>query len=148
MLRPCPCCHSFETESLRSAYERRAYRTQIEKEKVAPPKKRRVVVLMALMVVTASAVAARAALAVMAAPDGPERLGAGSSVTGGLVFLVVIAWGLMRASRYNRDVWPAAMREWETKQRCRACRYIFAPSEPWPWAIEMEEPRSFVLPRA
>lgn len=114
-----------------------------------PPRQRRVIVLMALMVLTVAAIAMRMALAAADASGGPARLGATSSISGGLVFLVVIAWGLMRAGRYNRTVWPAAMREWEAKFFCRACRYVFVPSEPWPLATPRtaEEVRVTVPPR-
>ena len=150
MLRPCPCCHSFETESVRSAFERGVHRSRGAPASLAPPKKRRVVVLMALMVLTVFAIAMRLTLAAAASPAAPERLGAGSSITGGLVFLLVIAWGLMRAGRYNRTVWRAAMQEWESKFYCRACRYVFAPGEPWQVATPRaaNEPRTTVLPRA
>ena len=148
MLRPCPCCHSFETESLRSAYERDVHRARGAPAALVPPKKRRVVVLMALMVLTIFAIAMRIELAAVGTPQGPERLGAGSSITGGLVFLLVIVWGLMRAGRYNRKVWPAAMRTWEDKFYCRDCRYVFAPGEPWLVATPhaAHEPRTAVLP--
>ena len=148
MLRPCPCCHSFETESLRSAYERGVHRSRGAPAALRPPKKRRVVVLMALMMLTILAIAMRIGVAAAAAPDGPERFGAGSGITGGLVFLLVIVWGLVRAGRYNRKVWPAAMREWEEKFYCRACRYVFASGEPWRVATPRaaQEPRTAVLP--
>lgn len=150
MLRPCPCCHSFETESVRSAYQRGVHRVRGAAADLAPPKKRRVVVLLALLALTLFALAMRVALAAAAAPDGPGRLGAGSGITGGLIFLLVIAFGLMRAGRYNRTVWPAAMREWESKFYCRACRYVFAPGEPWPVATPRaaQEETTAVLPRA
>jgi len=149
MLCACPCCHSFETEPVRSAYERGVHRLPSAPASLRPPKKRRVVVLMALMAVCVFAIAMRVALAAAAPSEGPGRLGAGSGIAGGLVFLVVIAWGLMRAGRYNRRVWPAAMREWETRFYCRACRYVFAPGEPWHMTRPRiaEEPRTAVLPR-
>jgi hypothetical protein len=60
----------------------------------------------------------------------------------------VIVWGLMRAGRYNRKVWPAAMRAWEDKFYCRDCRYVFAPGEPWPVVRPgaAQESRIAVLP--
>lgn len=150
MLRPCPCCHSFETETVRSAYERGDHRLPGARADLLPPKKRRVIVLMALMALFAFALAMRIALAAAAPPNGAGGLGAGSSITGGLVFLVVIAWGLMRAGRYNRTVWRTAMREWESKFYCRACRYVFALGEPWQAARARgaEQVRTAVLPRA
>jgi hypothetical protein len=75
MLRPCPCCHSFETESLRCAYERGLHRSRGVPATLQPPKKRRVVVLMALMVLTILAIAMRFSVAAIGAPDGPERFG-------------------------------------------------------------------------
>lgn len=149
MLHACPCCRSFETESVRSAYERGVHRARGAPASLVPPRKRRVVVLMALMVLIIFAISMRIALAAVADPNAPGRWGAGSSITGGLIFLAAIAWGLMRASRYNRTVWAEAMREWESQFYCRACRYVFAPGETWRIATlrGVKEPQNAVLPR-
>lgn len=132
----CPCCHSFDNETLRAAWHRGMHRTgafnssnggNSTAASIAPPRKRRTIVLLVMLVMVITALAMRIALAAAGSPHGPERLGLASSVAGGLILLVAILWGLIRAERYNRTEWRAAMSEWEASFRCRACGFIFAP---------------------
>lgn len=150
MLQFCPCCHSFETESLRSLYQRGGPRRFAGSTALPPPRKRRVAVLVLLLVLTVSAIGMRLVLAASALPGTAGRLGAGSSITGGLIFVVIIAWALMRVDRYNRTEWLAAMREWERSFQCRACGYVFAPGLPLEMSTSRaaQENRSALLPHA
>ena len=145
MVHPCPCCHSFETESLRSVYQRGRPQRKTGFRSVAPPRKKRVLVL------TVTAIGMRLVLSAAAMPGTAATLGAGSSITGGLVFVVAIAWALMRADRYNRREWLAAMRVWERSVQCRGCGYVFAPGVPLELLTASraaQEARSALLPHA
>lgn len=150
MLQFCPCCHSFETESVRSAYQRVGSRRDARSASIAPPRKRRVAVLIVLLILVVSAIGMRLVLAAAALPGTAATLGAGSSITGGLIFVVIIAWALMRADRYNRTEWLAAMRQWERSMQCRACGFVFAPGLPleMPMSRAAQENRSALLPHA
>lgn len=151
MVHPCPCCHSFETESLRVVHQRGGPQRKTGFRPVAPPRKKRVTVLVVLLVLTVTAIGMRLVLAAAAMPGTAATLGTGSSISGGLVFAAVIAWALMRADRYNRTEWMAAMRVWERSVQCRGCGYVFAPGV----ALELlttsraaQDPRSALLPHA
>ena len=151
MVHPCPCCHSFETESLRSVYQGGRPQHKTGFRSVAPPRKKRVLVLVLLLVLTVTAIGMRLVLSAAAMPGTAATLGAGSSITGGLVFVVAIAWALMRADRYNRREWLAAMRVWERSVQCRGCGYVFAPGVPLELLTASraaQEARSALLPHA
>jgi hypothetical protein len=108
-------------------------------------------VLAVLLVLTVIAIGMRLVLAAAAMPGTAATLGTGSSISGGLVFVAVIAWALMRADRYNRTQWLAAMRVWERSVQCRGCGYVFAPGVPLELLTTSraaQEPRSALLPHA
>jgi hypothetical protein len=127
MVHPCPCCHSFETESLRSVYQRGAPQRKTGFRSVAPPRKKRVMVLVILLVLTVTAIGMRLVLSAAAMPGTAATLGAGSSISGGL------------------------MRVWERSVQCRGCGYVFAPGVPLELLTTSraaQEPRSALLPHA
>lgn len=147
----CPCCHGYDTESLPSVYRRGSGRRDAASASIGPPRKRRVVVLVVMLVLAVSAIVMRVVLLAAALPGTAATLGGGPGITGGLIFVVVIAWGLMRADRYNRTEWLAAMRRWERSFQCRNCGFVFAPGA----SLELlstfraaEENRSALLPHA
>lgn len=161
MSEPCPCCQSFDNENLPAAWHRGMHRTSAFKSgkgahsaasSITPPRKRRTVVLLVMLVMVITALAMRIALAAAGSPHGPERLGLASGVAGGLILLVAILWGLVRAERYNRTEWRAAMSEWEASFRCRACGFIVAPERSGNTPLRIIEARTAgetaILPQA